>query len=725
MKLNSKIIILFIILFSSVYIHAQDKRVVDSLKNCLKTAKRDTNKVKLYLKLGNESRFAYPDTSLFYYQEALTLAQELDSKELISKAYNSIGVAFWFLNAWDKSIENYENALKIFEETGNKVGMAKCYNNIGMVYKEQGTYNKALEYYMKALKIEEGMNDKEGMASCYNNIGIVFRAQNDYIKAADYHLKALKIREELGDKNGMSDSYNNLGIIFDDQGDFNKSVEYYEKSLKLDEEMDDKIGMANIYNNIGFVHYKFGYYDEASGYYQKSMKIFIEKDDKRGMSVVCGSLAELYIKLKRYNEAVDYALKGLKYAKEIETLPLEKDAYEFLYMAYEHLGNFKKAYEYHKLYKEINDSLFNEASSQQIKSLEALYQNERKQKEIELQKKEISKQKVQKNYLFVAIVLVLLVAVILIRANIIKRRNNKQLKKLNAEIIMQKDAIEMKNEELNQQNEEISAQRDEIESQNHIIESKNKNITASIFYAQRIQQAILPDDNFFHTLLPDSFVFYKPKDIVSGDFYWVASPEENLILFAAIDCTGHGVPGAFMSIVGYNLLQKAINEQGLTEPSKILNSMNTELFKLLRQKDKTVKDGMDLVLCCYNKDTSKLTFAGVRNSLLVIRKQEVFHYKTDKHAMGEAFLDSFSSYNQQEVQLEKGDAIYIFTDGFSDQFGGENRVKYSTKKLKATLLEVNNLSMEQQKASLENEFELWKGYTEQIDDVLVMGIKIV
>jgi serine phosphatase RsbU (regulator of sigma subunit) len=312
----------------------------------------------------------------------------------------------------------------------------------------------------------------------------------------------------------------------------------------------------------------------------------------------------------------------------------------------------------------------------------------------------------------------------LVRAYIIKRKNNEQLKRLNAEITEQRDQIEMKNEELNQQNEEISAQRDEIESQNHIIEAKNKNITASISYALRIQQTILPNDAFLHTLLTDSFVLYKPKDIVSGDFYWVSSPEENLIMFAAIDCTGHGVPGAFMSIVGYNLLQKAINGLHIYEPAAIINAMNTELYQLLRQKDKSVKDGMDMVLCCLDKTTLVLTFAGVRNPLLVIRNKEVILHKTDKHALGEAFHDTFSSYNQQEIQLERGDTIYIYTDGYYDQFGGMDHKKYSSKRLINKLVESQNLSMDQQKTTLENEFELWKGYTDQIDDVLVMGIKI-
>jgi tetratricopeptide (TPR) repeat protein len=723
MKRCRSFLIVFLVFCITYNLSAQDKHKIDSLKNLLKTAPQDTNKVWIFLKLGNEERFAYPDTALYYYQEALALSQEIDSKEHMSRSYMSIGVAFWFLNAWDKAIENYENALKMFEEMGNKDGVWKCYNNIGMAYKEQGSYDKALEYYMKALKIEEEINDKDGIASSYNNIGILFRAQNDYNKARDYHLKALKLREEIGDKKGMSESYNNLGIIFDDAGNFEKSVEYYNKSIKIDEELNNKNGIANCLNNVGYVHFKNGFFDKAAEYFQKSLKIYEELNDKRGISIVYSSFAELYIALKKYNLAVDYADKALIYAKEIETLPLEQDAYEFLYQAYDSLGDYKKAYEYHKLYTEIADSLFNEASSQQIKSLEALYQNERKQKEIELQKKEISKQKVKNNYLFGAIALVMLVAIILVRAYVIKRKNNKQLKLLNAEITEQKEMIEMKNEELNQQNEEISAQRDEIESQKSIIEIKNKNITASIAYALRIQQAILPDDRFFHSLFPDSFVLYKPKDIVSGDFYWVSSPRENLVMFAAIDCTGHGVPGAFMSIVGYNLLQKAISEKDLLEPASIINSMNNELFQLLRQKDKTVKDGMDMVLCCFNKDNMRLSFAGVRNSLLVIRNREVLQFKTDKHALGEAFHDSFTSYNQQLVQLEKGDTVYVYTDGFSDQFGGVERKKYSSRKLISSLLELQDMNMDQQKASLESEFELWKGVTEQIDDVLLMGVR--
>ena len=302
---------------------------------------------------------------------------------------------------------------------------------------------------------------------------------------------------------------------------------------------------------------------------------------------------------------------------------------------------------------------------------------------------------------------------------------NEELNMQKEEILSQRDNLQLLNVELSQQKEEVITQRDEISHQNSIIEKHNKKITSSIYYAQRIQKAILPSEANIKTLFPQNFVIFKPKDVVSGDFYWFEKKEDK-IYFAAADCTGHGVPGGFMSMLSYNLLNDAINEQHIAKPSEIINFIGKRINKILRQRadDTSVKDGLDLALCCYDSKSMLLEFAGVQSTMFLISNNNIKEYSSDWHPIGEPFHDNFFAYSNTEINVTKGDSIYLSTDGYTDQFGGELQRKYTKKRLKEYLLSIQQLSMTKQKEKLENAFETWKGSHEQIDDVLLLGIKL-
>ncbi len=332
------------------------------------------------------------------------------------------------------------------------------------------------------------------------------------------------------------------------------------------------------------------------------------------------------------------------------------------------------------------------------------------------------------------VVVVILIFYSILRIRLYKLKRDKQILEAKvvertAEINKQKEEILEKNKELLQQKEEILTQRDEIEIQRNDIEHKNKNITASITYAERIQQAILPDEGIVSQLLPESFIFYKPKDIVSGDFYWISDNNDNtdqIIYIAAVDCTGHGVPGALMSIMGHSILKQAINEQKLKQPAEIIQFISKEINILLRQKDKNkaVKDGMDIALLAFHKDKMMLEYAGVHNPLYVISKNELSHYKADTFPIGEIFTSKIKTYTNTQIKISKGDTLYIFSDGFVDQYGGKDRKKYMSKRFKEFLISLQALSLFEQKQRIEEEFYSWKGDYDQIDDVLIIGVRI-
>ncbi|MFH1320240.1 MAG: tetratricopeptide repeat protein [Bacteroidota bacterium] len=731
---------------------------LDSLLNELKAAKHDTTRIKLNLKIGNEFEYNIPDSAFYYYYHGLKIAEKIKNKIFIARCLNYIGNVHINQGNYAQAIEYYQKSLKIKKELGDKKGVSRCYNNIGGVHHYQGNYVQAIEYYQKSLKIKEELGDKKGMSACYNNIGIIHRNQGNYSQAIEYYQKSLKIKEELSDKKGISYCYGNIGVVHLNQGNYAQAIEYYQKSLKIKEELSDKNGMSACYNNIGLVHIHQDNYSEAIKYLTKSLNIFEEYGNLKEIATVNNNIASLYIKRNEYNKALKYAEKGLKIAKEIKAMPEENNSYKYLSEIYDSMRNSRKALEYYKLHTTTKDSLFNAEKNKQITEMETRYQTEKKQKEIELLNKEkevknlelkkkdaeVKKQKIMIYSFIFGIIFILIFLVLLYR----QYRSKKKF--------------------------------------NIILAEKNKDITDSIMYAKRIQVALLPPEKYITPDLPEHFVLFKPKDIVSGDFHWYRIKNNKLII-AVADCTGHGVPGAFLSILGITFLNEIADtgEEMSLHANEILNQLRENVINALSQTGKevdqsgyslvsqdssgksaisnqvkdglpsdlsdeanakaetsvkdglssvaSVKDGMDIALCVLdlipkrdtvlNRGTHTLQFSGAMNPLYLIRNNELTEIKGDRMPIGIHHL-TIEPFTNNEKQLQKGDTIYIFSDGYADQFGGDKGKKYRYKPFKQLLVSIQDKSMEEQKAILDRTFEEWKGDLEQIDDVCMVGIRI-
>ncbi len=795
---------------------AQDQHKIDSLKQVIATVKqacpkpclRDTNKINALLNLGKQYKYTIPDTAIFYYQKALKTAEQIKSKKFIVKSYNSIGLYFYHKSDYTKTLKNWKKALKIQEEISDKSGIAINFGNIGIVYQNQSNYPKAVEYYQKALKINEELGRKSGIAANLGNIGNVYDDQSNYPKALEYYQKALKINDELGNKSGIAINLGNIGNVYDDQSNYPKAVEYYHKSLKINEELGNKSGIARNLLNIGLVYQdqsnypkaleyyhkslkiceelgnKYGIalnlgnigniyenksnYPKALKYYQKALKIQEEIGYKYGIAINLGSTGELYNDLKQHTKAIQYANQALTIAKETGALELEKSAYSVLANAYKGLNNYRKALEYKDKWIELNDSIFNTEKTKALADMNARYESEKKEQQIKQQQTELKaskalaekekaekeRQHTQRNLFIIAFGLMIVLAVFVFRSY-------RQKKKANTLLTIQKQEIAEKNEELNQQNEEIRSQRDEIEKQKNKIEKIHKEVSQSIDYAQRIQTSILPDGKIMQKYLSDYFVFFKPKDVVSGDFYW-ATHIENHTVIAVADCTGHGVPGAFMSMLGTSFLREIVQKEYITHTGVILRKLRKEIIKALKQTGEQgeQKDGMDMAIISINYETNVVQFSGANNPLYLITNDELRITNTDSTAvklfdnpesfkedisdknlkskiqnlkllyeikpdkMPIAIYEKMDSFTTHEIQLEKDDQLYLFSDGYADQFGGTKGKKFKYKPFKQLLIDNCKLTMQEQKEILEKLFEEWKGTNEQVDDITVVGIKI-
>jgi tetratricopeptide (TPR) repeat protein len=727
----------------------QNKRI-DSLVILINSTEKDTIKLnaleslyKIYAKINSDSVTKYVDQSL-------KVIEGFKSPKEIAHHYDKIADFYWFQNNFPLAKEFYFKELKIDEELLDKTEISKTYCYLGEVFNAEGNYVQAIEYYQKSLRIAEEIGDKMRMMNNYYLIGIVHRRQLNFEQAIEYYLKSFKMAEEIGDKTSMSHCYNSIGIVYRSQKDYTKALEYYQKSLKLKEELKDKKGMAIGYNNIGNIHSLIKNYPKALEYYNRSLKIMEETSNKQGTSMVFGNIACLYDSLKNYNEAIVFAEKSLEIANEISSIDDQRLAQETLHHSYKGLENYKEALKHYELYKSLNDSIYNAEKYKQLTKIEAEYQNEKKQKEIELLKIVSAVESRKQKAIIYSVVSVLLLVLVFA---LLTQRNYLQKQKANILLAKQKEVIEEKNEKLNQQNEEIAAQRDAVEElnkevtfqrdeisaqrdnlyiQNKLaleqrdeITRQKKSITDSIAYAKHIQTAMLPNDNEVSQVIPDSFIFFRPLDIVSGDFYW-ANKINGKSIVAVADCTGHGVPGAFMSIMGINFLNSIVIEQGIEDPGEILTILNRQVIATLSHTDTYLqdKDGMDISLCIIDWLKMEMCYSCAKNRILIIRDGILFQSDANKYSIGKSPLVEKIEFSSDIIPIKKGDVIYLMTDGYVDQFGGPHRTKFLTSKFKKLIAEISNLDINSQKNKLEETIAEWQGNVLQIDDMLIVGLKI-
>ena len=504
-----------------------------------------------------------------------------------------------------------------------------------------------------------------------NNIGTVYNAQLNYDKALEYYMKAGELFKSTNYKKGESSALNNIGYIYWNKKDFKKALEYYNQALTIQQEIDDKASEANSLNNI----------------------------------------ANVLVETKKINEAQGYAAKSFKLANEVGHIKYIENAANTLKDVYLKQGDFKEAFKMYEVEMKMQDSVLNEENKKASIKSQIRYEYEKKaaadsvknaevqkvtKAQFALQEATLKQEKFQRYSLIAGLILVL--AGLLFAINRF-RITQKQKKIIEEQKIIVDNAFERLNE-------------------------KNTEIMDSINYAERIQRSFLATKQLLDEYLKDYFVLFQPKDVVSGDFYWATELKNGRFLLATADSTGHGVPGAIMSILNISSLEKAI-ERNLTEPAEILNDTRNTIIDRLKKDGSAEggKDGMDCSLISFDFINKNFIYAAANNPVWIVRDHAILELRPDKMPLGKHDKDLIP-FTQHTINTQTGDVIYTLTDGLPDQFGGPEGKKFMYKQLKELLINIAHLPMNEQQVLLKSSLNNWKGDLEQVDDVCIIGIRI-
>ncbi len=695
-------------------------------------------------------------------------------------AINTIVSESWNVNVWPKyndwvlDVSN-KNLKEVKEEkliNYYRLITSQCYNNKGYHLETTDNQPKALEYYFKALKLLRILKDDKNAAYILLNIGSIYDDFGDLIKSLEYYNKALSSFTKTDDKAGIAAAYNNLGMTYADLKDYTTAMKYYKKALVIQDDLADKYNLATTYGNIGNINFATGKTEEALINYQKSLelsrqnknyqgigtnlsqkaKCYFELGDyntslklnlealhirdsinhKSGIAYTHISLSEIYLETNKIQLALSYGEKALSEAKTLGYPALIASSSKLLSQIYEKLNKTSKAFELYKLHIKMRDSLQNENIQKQKIEQEISFVFEKKQelfqervarqnednqkrynKKIENEKQEIEKQQIISYFIASGLFIVSVFFVFIFNRLKVSRK----------------------------QTETIEKQKLIVEEQKLTLENTHSELNSSIDYAKYLQDALLPDIQVIKNSFSDSFILNKPKNIVSGDFYWFKN-KNNVKYIAVADCTGHGVPGAMVSVVCSNALDRALTEFNLTSPSAILGKAKEIITDTLSKNGKGLKDGMDIVLCAFSE--GKVYFSGAINPFWLVRKTKnitpfqkenctiltsenkelaLIEYKSIRRNVGFSYDLEEIPFKEYVLELCPEDAIYLFSDGYVDQFGGEKVKKFKQLAFKKLLLGINHFPMEKQNETIDTTFEKWKGDLFQVDDVCVLGLR--
>lgn len=733
--------------------HAQNP-TIDSLRQTLSTAAHDTIRVNIQLQIGalileQDSsggaekyfsaalRLAYAQKQRpyilgiyerigrrYYYtpsfrfgvqflNEGITRAREWKDKEWQAKLYKRMADLLHFQSMSKQAIPYYDSAFALIPKK-DFMAQAKLLMQKGRAYYDVGDYKPAMDFYIRAQRIfeeHEAYNRDYGHLLHY--IGSVFKHQNAYDKALKYYEQEMELARKIKDRSLEAEALYLCAAMYGAMGDLDKELDYELQALKIYREENNERAIALLLANLSSNYSDRGNYAKAIECCTQALEIYQRNGDYEKMAWTFQALGNNYSHTGQHSKAIAYMKRALEANEKVETKHLLTKAgiVEGMAFAYSRMGDYKNAFYTYLDYRKLSDSISNDNNRQYLHELEKQYDTEKKEQQIALLEKdkkmsaaEIARKdaearasQTQRNAMIAGCILLLIIAGLAVWAFINKRKSNQLL----------------------------AAQFSEIQNKNLIIQEKNKDITDSINYAKRIQEAVLPLPEELNTFFSESFVFFRPKDIVSGDFYWFTQMGSKAIL-AVGDCTGHGVPGAFMSIIGHDLLNQIVTEDKVYEPSAILQMLDKRVSATLNKRGskQEYNDGMDIAICLFDREKKTIVFSGANRPLVIKKGLDLVELPASKFAIGGAQDSRVKNFAQYEQDLSEDDVVYVFSDGYHDQFGGATGKKLKYHQLKQYIKGLSQPDVAKHHTFFASMFDQWKGDLEQVDDVCVIGVKI-
>ncbi len=611
-----------------------------------------------------------------------------------------------------KGIEYGERAIEIGQRVNNEYAINKGLSHTGINYKNIGNYPKAMQYFLQSADMAKRRKDAETEAYAYIDMGRIYQAQKNYIKTEQNFKEAKIIAETKNDKKILAYVFINLARFYKETNRYDLALQECYKSLKLRQTLKDNRGIATSYQVIADIYNLQENYSKALENYEQSDKFLNVAKSKRGLIGNTIGKAQVLQKQNNNEFALEKANEGLLMAQGLGDLIYVRDACQILTQIYLEEKDYKNAHKYQSIFIAAKDSLMNEDDTRKVSNLENM-----REKELE----RIAQKAKQENEDFVRMVVGLIVIIVLISAGtitFISYKNNEKTQASNKQLQNQKEEIETINNELGYKNIEI--------------ERKNRENLDSLTYAQRIQNSILPTNTDFFKRFPNCFVFYQPRELLGGDFYWkYYNNNEDIIYLAVADCTGHGAPGALLTMVCKAALSKIVVENGIKEVNQILSHTHKEIVQALSQATNHNGDGMDIVLCKIDNNKKTVDFASARTAFYVVQGNILQTFGGDLYPVGgvATVFPEEREYKIQTISIDVPTVLYLASDGYQDQFGGAKNKKFMKKQFQELLISLQETPIKKQEKIIKQVMDNWmkqidQPTLEQTDDMVVIGIQL-
>jgi tetratricopeptide (TPR) repeat protein len=714
---------------------------------------KDAPKDSLYLKrliflTGEYNNASQYSRAISTGLQALDLATELGFETGAANALGNLGVTYYYKGLPDSSYYFQSRSLAIRERLGDKKGIAKASCNIALIEMNRGRFKEARALFEKSIGINEQLNSREDLANNLFNCSILYYYEGNFPQVLNYCFRALKINQELNLTSAMIGCNNSIAIIYAEQKNYPKAMEFFQKNLVLSRQISDKDLEIGSLSNIAGIHLENKRFDKGLELLKEALAISVEIGQKDSEIDINKSIADVYVLKHDAASALPYATNALqmsggsndinrrvailatlskvylskgdytgalKYAQESEALSEQvssvvskKNLEQILSETYEKLGKYKAALLHFKKFIALKDSIFNEEKNKELIQKQMNFDFER---QISAQKAEHERQQLEhvlkRKQQRIIIISAISGFILLGLFSFFLYQRFRLTKKQKLVIEEQKLVVEHKSQQL---------------------QEANKEVLDSIVYAKRLQEAILPPQKLIQASFPRNFILYRPKAIVAGDFYWYEKVNDTAFL-AVADCTGHGVPGAMVSVVCSNALTRTVKELKLTDPGEILDKVRALVIETFEKSESEVKDGMDISLIAIQKpqspkaeDEIQVMWAGANNPLIFYRDEKLEQLTADKQPIGVSEISK--PFTTHRLNFKSGDNLYLLTDGFADQFGGPRGKKFKLLQLKQILLQNINGTPAEQKLALDTAFEAWSAGQEQVDDVTIIGVNL-